>query len=159
MDPNAFVDAVQDEGGLESRAEARAATEAVFRTFGERIAEGEAEDVASYVPQEFHGWLLTHDPESAADFGLAEFYDRVADRGDVSTEEAREWAEAVFDGLARFAPARELGRVRVQLPPEYATILNWPAWTNVEVEAEHEPREEERQTDFGGRHEETNLSG
>ncbi|MFB6303611.1 MAG: DUF2267 domain-containing protein [Haloferacaceae archaeon] len=154
MDPKEFADAVKDAGDLESLSEAREATEAVFETFGERIAEGEAEDVASFVPQEFRGWLLTHDPESAADFGVDEFYERVADRGDVSKQRAREWSEAVFDGLARYAPARELGRVQVQLPTEYETISNWPSWTNVEEDAEHEPRSDERQTDFGGNYEE-----
>lgn len=154
MDPKEFVDEVQDAGDLGSESEAREATQAVFTTFGERIAEGEAEDIATYVPQEFRGWLVTHEPESAASFGLDEFYERVADRGDVSREQAREWSVAVFDGLARYAPARELGRIQVQLPPEYKTILNWPAWTNVEEEAEHEARSDTRQTDFGGRHEE-----
>lgn len=154
MDPEEFTDAVQDAGDLDSMSEARQATEAVLTTFGERIAEGEAEDVATYVPQEFRGWLLTHDPESAADFGLDEFYDRVADRGDVSTERAREWSAAVFDGLARYAPGRELGRIQVQLPTEYETIMNWPSWTSVELESEHDPRSDERQADFGGRWEE-----
>ncbi|MFB6207293.1 MAG: DUF2267 domain-containing protein [Haloglomus sp.] len=155
MDPEEFIDAVQAEGPFESPSEAREATEAVFTTFGERIAAGEAEDVASFVPQEFHGWLVTHDPESAADFGLEEFCERVAERGDVPTERAREWAEAVFDGLARYAPARELGRVQVQLPPEYKTVLDWPSWTSVEQETEHEARSEQRQADFGGSFEET----
>lgn len=154
MDPQEFADIVQDEGDFESRSAAREATEAVFRTFGERIAEGEAEDIAAYVPQEFRGWLLTHEPESAAGFGLDEFYDRVAERGDVSKERAREWSEAVFDALAEQAPARELARIEVQLPPEYKTIMNWPEWTNIEEETEHEPRRDERQTDFGGQYEE-----
>jgi len=154
MDPKEFTDTVQDEGEFDSLSEAREATKAVFTTFGERLSAGEAEDIASFVPQEFHGWLVTHDPESAAEFGLDEFDERVADRADVSTERARELSEAVFDGLARYAPARELGRVQVQLPPEYKTVLNWPTWTNVEEEAEHEAREEMRQTDFGGRKEE-----
>lgn len=155
MDPNEFADTVQSEGDFESLAEAREATKAVLTTFGERIAEGEAEDIASSLPQEYHGWLLTHEPESAASFGLDGFYERVADRGGVSTDEAADWSEAVFDGLAHYAPARELGRVQVQLPPEYKTILNWPSWTAVEESAEHEPRSEQRQADFGGRHEET----
>lgn len=150
MDPKEFTDTVREVGEIDSLSEAREATKAVFTTFGERVAKGEAEDVASYVPQEFHGWLLTDEPESAADFGLKEFYDRVAERGDVSTERAREWSEAVFDGLAQYAPARELGRIQVQLPPEYKTIMNWPAWTDVERESEHEPRSDMRQTDFGG---------
>ncbi|MFB6087417.1 MAG: DUF2267 domain-containing protein [Haloarculaceae archaeon] len=154
MDPTEFTLAVHEEGDFDSLEEARAATEAVFTTFGERIAEGEAEDIASYVPQEFHGWLLTHDPEGAAEFGLDEFCDRVADRGDVSPERAREWSVAVFDGLAEYAPARELARIEVQLPAEFKTILNWPAWTNVEEDAEHDPRSDTRQTDFGGRYEE-----
>jgi len=154
MDPEEFTDTVQEEGDFDSLSTAREATKAVFTTFGETIAEGEAEDIAAYIPQEFHGWLLTHDPESTQGFGLDEFYDRVAERGDVSTERAREWSEAVFDALARHAPARELGRIEVQLPPEYKTIMNWPSWTNVEMEREHEPRSDQRQTDFGGRKEE-----
>ncbi|MEF8871415.1 MAG: DUF2267 domain-containing protein [Haloarculaceae archaeon] len=154
MDPTEFADTVQDEGDFESQSDAREATEAVFRTFGERIAKGEAEDIAAFVPQEFRGWLLAGESESAAEFGLDEFFDRVAERGDISKERAREWSEAVFDALAEQAPARELARVGVQLPPEYKTIMNWPEWTNIEEETEHEPRKDERQTDFGGQYEE-----
>ncbi|MEF8787217.1 MAG: DUF2267 domain-containing protein, partial [Haloarculaceae archaeon] len=88
MDPTEFAVTVQDEGDFESQSDAREATEAVFRTFGERIAKGEAEDIAAFVPQEFRGWLLAGESESAAEFGLDEFFDRVAERGDISKERA-----------------------------------------------------------------------
>lgn len=154
MDPTAFIDIVQEEGGFESPSAAQEATEAVFRTFGERIAKGEAEDIADYVPQEFRGWLLDAEPESAEAFGLGEFIDRVAERGEISKERAREWSEAVFDAVAMQAPGRELARILVQLPTEYEMVMNWPDWTNIEEETEHETRKDERPTDFGGSYEE-----
>ncbi|MBO9542664.1 DUF2267 domain-containing protein [bacterium] len=51
LERDAFVSAVADKIHLEDKTEAARVTTAVFRTLKEQISQGEAEDVASQLPQ------------------------------------------------------------------------------------------------------------
>ncbi|MNX88080.1 hypothetical protein D3C86_1200380 [compost metagenome] len=51
LERDAFVSAVADKIHLEDKTQAARVTTAVFRTLKEQISQGEAEDVASQLPQ------------------------------------------------------------------------------------------------------------
>lgn len=138
-----LLERVAAEGGLDSTDAAREATAAVLATLGERITPGEAEAVAAYLPDEFATALapeedvaggagaVTADPEAeetetdavAADYDVAAFVERVAEREGVDEETAAEHVGAVSDALGGAVPSREFTDVLEQLPDAYGTVL------------------------------------
>jgi uncharacterized protein (DUF2267 family) len=83
------------EVGLES---AERATRAVLQTLAERIAGGEARDLAERLPPQLAPWLATDEP--AERFSMDEFIRRVAQR-ERHPDAAREHAGAVMQTCAR----------------------------------------------------------
>lgn len=97
------------------------ATRATLRTLGERIAAGEAEDLAAVLPMEVD-WYLTS-PDHRQRFDYDGFLERVADRADTTTDEAHDLATAVFGVVAEQAPAGELDDVRAELTADYDPLF------------------------------------
>lgn len=120
-----FVATVADRGDLDE-ATARALTEATLETLGDRLSEGEADDIATYLHGDPEGWMRPVTEPEAADFGVDEFVRRVADRAGVDEERASEGAAVVGDVLAAAVPARELERAAAQLPDEYRAVFEFP---------------------------------
>jgi uncharacterized protein (DUF2267 family) len=116
-----FIVTIQQKTGI-SWSEAERAAQAVLQTLGERIAWGEARDLAADLPQELRPWLL--DPGGDAEpFDAREFIRRVAEREGVDAETAEEHARAVFVALARLVRGNEIEDLVDQLSKDYEPIV------------------------------------
>lgn len=121
-----FLEIVQECAGLDSTEAARSATVSTLLTLGERLTAGEAANCALYLPDAFAEALVETDVESATDYSLDEFVQRVARREDVEREDARSRAQAVCSTLAETVSERELDAAKKQLPDPFGAIFERP---------------------------------
>lgn len=117
-----FLTRVAEEAGV-SEDEADDAARATMQTLGERLAGGEAGDLAAELPPELSEPLESVEIDSDR-FDADEFCRRVADREEVSEDEAREHAEAVLHALRDAVTPGEWEDVAEQLPADYASLVN-----------------------------------
>jgi uncharacterized protein (DUF2267 family) len=111
------------------RERATRATQATLATLGERIAAGEARDIAEQLPPEPAAWIAaTGNPEP---FDVDEFLRRVAEREGVDVETAERHARAVFEALRRTITAAEFEDMQAELPRDFAPLL--PRGPHIEV--------------------------
>jgi uncharacterized protein (DUF2267 family) len=111
------------------RDEAERAVRATLETLGERIAGGEARDLAAQLPPEAAPFIGV--PGDAQRFDLDEFVRRVAEREGVDVSTARRHARAVFTALGRTLSRQELDDLAAELPKSLAPLL--PSGPDVEV--------------------------
>ncbi|MEA2379792.1 MAG: hypothetical protein QOD13_3699 [Thermoleophilaceae bacterium] len=116
-----FMTTIEQVGDL-TREEAERATAATLQTLAERITRGEAEDIASFLPEEMRP-LLTSVPEPAEAFDHHEFIRRVAEREGVDQQTAFDHARAVFTALGAAVAPGELRDMVAQLPADYESLL------------------------------------
>jgi uncharacterized protein (DUF2267 family) len=116
-----FMTTIEQVGDL-TREEAERATAATLQTLAERITRGEAEDIASFLPEEVRP-LLTSVPEPAEAFDHHEFVRRVAEREGVDQQTAFDHARAVFTALGAAVAPGELRDMVAQLPADYEPLL------------------------------------
>jgi putative intracellular protease/amidase/uncharacterized protein (DUF2267 family) len=95
---------------------AERATEATLRTLGERISEGEAEDLARHLPDSLAQLIVQ--PGPAQPIPADQFFRRVAEREGTDPETAERHAAAVVAALARRESRKELHDMMSQLPRE-----------------------------------------
>ncbi len=126
-----FYDTIAERGGPESRDEARTATAAVLETLAERLAGGEARDLATYVPGDLDVPLKDAEGDPPG-FGVDEFVARVADRAGVDDDAAAEYTRAVTDAVGEAASGAEFEDAVSQLPGEYGTVFRSPDAANGE---------------------------
>jgi uncharacterized protein (DUF2267 family) len=148
MDEDEFLRIVQQSARI-SREEAERATRATLQTLADRIAAGEARDLAEQLPPRLAAWVAT--TSAAQRFDLDEFLRRVAEREGVDPERAERDAAAVFAALGRAVSPRELADLAAELPKDFARLLPrgphvdvLPAQTFVKRVAERAGIEEER---------------
>nr|WP_277349769.1 DUF2267 domain-containing protein [Planosporangium thailandense] len=112
---------------------ARRITDAVLETLGERIGEGEVDDLLTQLPVSLHPSLTrgaSRADETTARMSVDEFLNRVAERAGIPAEPgaplpspaAREYARAVFNTLRETVRA-EFFDVTDQLPNEYWNLV------------------------------------
>jgi uncharacterized protein (DUF2267 family) len=116
-----FVRRVAERAGLDER-RARIATEAVLETLSERIAAGEAEDLAQQLPQSIAKPLLRAGGD-AQPMSAGEFVRRVAERESELQLLAREHARAVLTTLREAVTADEWDDTVSELSREYEELL------------------------------------
>jgi uncharacterized protein (DUF2267 family) len=116
-----FIVTVQQKAGI-SWDEAERAAEATLRTLGERIAAGQARDLAAGLPRELRR-PLTEPGGDAQRFDAREFVRRVAEREGVDPETAERHARAVFIALARLVRDDELEDLAAELGRDRAALL------------------------------------
>jgi putative intracellular protease/amidase/uncharacterized protein (DUF2267 family) len=114
-DHQAFTQTVAELAGIEGDVAERA-TEATLTTLGERISEGEGEDLARHLPDSLAPLIVQ--PGNAQPFPAEEFFRRVADREGTDPETAERHAAAVVATLARREGRKELHDMMSQLPRE-----------------------------------------
>ncbi|MFB6194915.1 MAG: DUF2267 domain-containing protein [Haloplanus sp.] len=119
-----LIPAVERTDEFDSAEEARDAARATLETLGERLARGEAMDIADFLGPDPTAWIVEDQHEAAAEFDAEEFIERVADREGVSKQVAHRHAQAVFDGLESAVPGSELRRARTQLPDGYGMLFS-----------------------------------
>jgi uncharacterized protein (DUF2267 family) len=101
--------------------EAERAARAVLETLGERIAQGEARDLAVQLPPELSPWIATTTP--AEGFDVDEFIRRIAEREEVDAVTAERHARAVFTALSRALDRREHDQMVAELSKDYWPLL------------------------------------
>jgi uncharacterized protein (DUF2267 family) len=120
VDAAQFTAMVAEAAGTD-REPAQRATRATLETLAERLAQGEARDLAAELPPEIGAWLHTTTP--ADGFDSDEFLRRVAERADVDLATAERYARAVFTALGRAVSPKELGDMTAELSRDYARLL------------------------------------
>lgn len=121
-----FVNRVLQRADLGDHDPARTAVEATLETLAERITGGQADDLATKLPEELAGPLRAGrgPADEAESFDLEEFCRRVAQRegGSTTAAQARAHVAAVMRTL-RDALPDEYDDVASQLPRTYAEVL------------------------------------
>jgi putative intracellular protease/amidase/uncharacterized protein (DUF2267 family) len=92
------------------------AIEATLVTLGERISDGEGEDLARHLPDSLAA--MVRQPGPAQPIDAAEFFRRVAEREGTDPETAERHARAVVAALAPRVGRKELHDMMSQLPKE-----------------------------------------
>jgi uncharacterized protein (DUF2267 family) len=119
-----FIGQVQHRAGLGSHAEAERATRATLETLAERLAGGEAHDLAAQLPPELARSLEAPDAGIGAKLTLDEFFELVNEREGVDLPAATFHARVVIGVLTEAVSMGEIQDVRVQLPAAFAQLFN-----------------------------------
>jgi uncharacterized protein (DUF2267 family) len=119
-----FIAPVRHRAGLGSHAEAERATRATLETLAERLAGGEAHDLASQLSPELARYLELPDAGIAAKLTLDEFFELVSEREGVDLPDATLHARVVIGVLTEAVSLGEIKDVRVQLPAAFAQLFN-----------------------------------
>jgi uncharacterized protein (DUF2267 family) len=118
-----FIAQVRHRAGLGSHAEAERATRATLETLAERLAGGEAHDLASQLSPELARYLELPDAGIAAKLTLDEFFELVSVREGVDLPDATLHARVVIGVLTEAVSLGEIKDVRVQLPAAFAQLF------------------------------------
>lgn len=124
----AFIDAVRRHGDFESDDEAHTAAHATLTVLGKRIARGEAEDIATHLPDDLADAITPADTEPDEPIQLShdEFVADVAAEAhldDTETDRAYDYVEATLGALSDTLPDDEFTGITSQLPPSYDRLL------------------------------------
>jgi uncharacterized protein (DUF2267 family) len=120
MDASQMLQLVGEGAGVD-RQVAERALRATLETLAERLAQGEADDLAAELPPEVAAWLHTTTP--AEGFDVDEFLRRVADRAGVDLATAERYARASFTALGQAVSAKEFRDMAAELPRDFARLL------------------------------------
>lgn len=121
MDFDDFTGQVQHRARLSDTAQALQATRSTLSTLAERLDEGAATNVAGQLPREVKDYLTGHG--AAQQFGLDEFYERVAQKEGVERPEAVHHARAVLSVVDEAAPG-VLAKERQQLTGDFDRLFD-----------------------------------
>ncbi|MEJ2870966.1 DUF2267 domain-containing protein [Actinomycetospora sp. OC33-EN08] len=122
MQQHEFVSAVRESTGLDNEAAERA-LQATLTVLGQRLAGGEAKDLAAQLPAGLKEQLPSEG--GGEQFDVSTFYERIASQqgGDVTTAQARQHARAIAKGLESALTDGEWQNFTSQLPADYADWL------------------------------------
>lgn len=116
-----FIGQVQNRARLASEGEALNATKATLRVLGQRLAGGEAEDVAAQLPSQLQEYLLRDGYQES--FGVQEFFRRVSALEKVDLPESVHHTRAVISVLRDAISPGEFKDMMDQLPDEYKPLF------------------------------------
>jgi uncharacterized protein (DUF2267 family) len=120
MEYERFVTLVGQGTGA-GRERAERAIHATLQTLAERIAAGEARDLAGRLPPDVAPWLATI--SDAAGFDRDEFLRRVAEREGVDMVTAERDTRAVFTALGQAITPKELDDLAAELSKDFDPLL------------------------------------
>jgi len=123
MKHDEFIGQVQHRARLSSRGAAERATRATLETLAERLAGGEAKDLAAQLPPELAEHLRSGWSAMGERFSLEEFFRRVSQREGADLPEAVFHARAVIEVLSEAVSRGEMDDVRAQLPAEFNRLF------------------------------------
>ncbi len=118
-----FIAQVQRRADLSSRDEADRAVRATLETLAERLAGGEAKDLASQLPPEIAVYLEQPLAGAGEHYSLDEFFQRVSEREGVALPDATFHARVVIGLLSEVVTMGEIENVRSQLPAEFRELF------------------------------------
>ncbi|MGA5799067.1 DUF2267 domain-containing protein [Streptomyces cellulosae] len=130
MQHHEFLARVRELGEYMSQDEAAAVTEAVLTVLAQRINPGEADDLASQLPEPLGQKLTEAKAQQAENFGIEEFNRRVAERVGARPRTAEWDASAVLTTRAEAVSGGELNQILSQLPSGYAVLFGKPDLTS-----------------------------
>src|SRR5437763_16329536 len=119
-----FISQVQRRADLASREEAERATRAAMETLGERLAGGEAKDLAAQLPPEIAQYLQQAYAGIQEKFSLDEFFWRVSQREGVDLTESTYHARVVIALLSEVVTLGEIENIKSQLPKDFAKLFD-----------------------------------
>ena len=122
MDYSQFIGQVQHRLELGTQGKTVRAIRATLTTVGERLQEGEAQDLAGPLPMEIDWYLES--AESGQRFDFDEFVDRVGERANADDQDALFYSQAIMSLVAELVPGGEMQQVRDQLPDDYDPLWN-----------------------------------
>lgn len=123
MKHDEFIGQVQHRARLSSRGDAEVATRATLETLAERLAGGEADDLASQLPRGIAQYLRTGLAGEGQRFSVEELFQRVSQREGVNLPKAIYHARAVIAVLYEAVSPGEMADVRAQLPAEFVRLF------------------------------------
>jgi uncharacterized protein (DUF2267 family) len=124
MKHDEFIGQVQHRARLSSRGAAEQATRATLETLAERLAGGEAKDLAAQLPQGIDTHLRNKRSEEMGEhFSLEEFFRRVSQREGVDLPKATYHARVVIEVLGEAVSKGEMDDVHAQLPAEFDRLF------------------------------------
>ncbi len=123
MKHDEFIGQVQYRAQLSSRGEAERATRATLETLAERLAGGEAKDLAAQLPLEIGEHLRGQWSALGERFSLDEFFRRVSRREGADLPDAVFHARVVIEVLSEAVSKGEIDDVRAQLPTEFDELF------------------------------------
>jgi len=123
MKHDEFIGQVQHRARLSSRGDAEIAARATLETLAERLAGGEANDLASQLPRGLAEYLRTGLAGEGVHFSMEEFFHRVSEREGVDLPKAIYHARAVIAVLYEAVSPGEMADVRAQLPAEFSRLF------------------------------------
>ncbi|PSP89166.1 DUF2267 domain-containing protein [Halobacteriales archaeon QS_4_69_34] len=127
MDDDQFFSGIESRADLKSRDEAAAAAEATLRVLGERIARGQARDLADSLPADLGDALTASGDEQADEFPPGEFVERVRDYereqiAEIDVTATQLHVQVVLESLAGSVDGGTWNDTRTQLPSEYSRL-------------------------------------
>jgi uncharacterized protein (DUF2267 family) len=124
MKYDSFVGQVQSRGGLASLGDAVGAIRATLETLGERLAGGEAKDLASQLPREIGYYLFRGSAGFGGErFDYNEFVERVAYRACVDRPKAAYLSRVVMELVNEAVSPGEFEDVVQQLPADFSPLF------------------------------------
>lgn len=124
MDFDEFTGTVTHRLGLPGTGEAVRSTRATLQTLGQRIPEGNAEDLAASLPMEIKWYLTGAVHEHGERFDWQEFVSRVSEIEGSDQADAAYHAQVIIDLVSTLVPASDFRQLRDQLP-ESEDDENW----------------------------------
>lgn len=121
MQHDEFIGQVQARARLSSRGEAETVTRAVLEALAARLAGGQPENLGGQLPPEIARHLEV-DGE-AEKLSLEEFFDHVGRECGSARPDAVHHSRVVLEVLAEAVGEGETGKVRQQLPEEFAPLF------------------------------------
>jgi uncharacterized protein (DUF2267 family) len=127
MQHDAFIGQVQQRARLGSRGEAERATRAVLETLGDRIPEGQADNLAAQLPQELGDHLRRTEifggQGTGIRFGLDEFISRVSQRSGFDGPKAAYTSRVVLEVVDEAVQGGLMQKVRDDLPGDLQNLV------------------------------------
>jgi uncharacterized protein (DUF2267 family) len=114
--PEEFIRRVRNKANLSSDEEAMEAVRATLSVLSQRITGGQAQDLATFLPEEIRKYLAGAEPEAKA-LDKNEFFDRIAGIEHTDHDTAVKHAAAVLTALSDTVPRKEIQDTLDQLPP------------------------------------------
>jgi len=118
-----FITQVQRRADLGSRKEEERATRATLETLAERLAGGEAKDLAAQLPHELAAYLQQPLAGIGESLSLAEFFQRVSQREGVALPDASYHARVIIALLSEVVTMGEIENVKAQLPADFRQLF------------------------------------
>lgn len=124
-----FIATVRERGEYLDRAEAERVARAVLEVLAYRVPPGEAGDVAAQLPEPLGEVVRAAGRKEAEQFGVEEFYRRVADLTGGDQPAGRRNAHAVLGTVADQVTGGQLNQLLSVLPSGYAALFGKPELT------------------------------